>query len=144
MRAVAARGSRLLLLVSRNGDVKFPGGGVEAGEDLVTALARELGEECGARLVHAGEPVLVIHEHRRDRFDRGRVFAMTSLYLPVVVVEHALPVSLSPYEADLALTPAWLTRDEALAANERATRAGADAPWMTRESLALRLLPTTA
>ena len=141
---MATRGSRLLLLASLNGDVKFPGGGVEPGEDLVTALARELGEECGARLVEAGEPVLVIHEHRRDRFDRSGVFAMTSYYLPVVLVEHVLPARLSPSEADLGLSPVWLTREEAQSANEQALLAGADAPWTTRESLALRLLPTGA
>ena len=57
VRAVVMRGDRLLLVHSRvNGDLMFPGGGIEHGEAHDAALARELREECGAELVAVGCP----------------------------------------------------------------------------------------
>ncbi|WP_425558410.1 NUDIX domain-containing protein [Kribbella ginsengisoli] len=37
-----------MLLKSRHGDYKFPGGGVEPGESMQSALQREFLEECGS------------------------------------------------------------------------------------------------
>jgi len=51
VRAAGPRGDELLLVHSRvNGDLMFPGGGVEAGENHHVALARELLEEQGGIL----------------------------------------------------------------------------------------------
>lgn len=48
-------------------DLKFPGGGVEPGEDDATALARELIEEDGYLLVSVRAPAVTTLERRPAR-----------------------------------------------------------------------------
>ncbi|HHP5455030.1 TPA: NUDIX domain-containing protein, partial [Aeromonas veronii] len=65
VRAVVPRGDELLLVHSRvNGDLMFPGGGIEAGESHRVALARELLEECGAELREVGGLLGETREYR--------------------------------------------------------------------------------
>src|SRR5512133_3554572 len=49
---LADHGKSLALMVhsTENGDYKFPGGGIEPGEDQAAALTREVREECGAQI----------------------------------------------------------------------------------------------
>lgn len=42
-----------LLFTERYNDFSFPGGGLDAGEDIVVGLRRELEEETGARDIRA-------------------------------------------------------------------------------------------
>ncbi len=56
-----------LLYVGRHGYHKLPGGGIDEGEDISTALARELKEEIGCR-AKVSQEVGTIIEHR-NRFE---------------------------------------------------------------------------
>jgi 8-oxo-dGTP pyrophosphatase MutT (NUDIX family) len=145
VRAVILDGDRLLMLRSLEGDVKFPGGGVEAGEDAATALAREVDEECGRDLLACEPaPLLVIEERRPDAEDPAQVFCMRSEYYRVQVGEPVRDPSLEAYEADLDLTGEWLTLAEARSANEAALQSGRPAPWVRRELAALVALVALA
>lgn len=139
-RALIRDEDRLLLLRSgKRGDVKFPGGGVEAGEALTQALERELLEECGREVVACG-PIVVTSVDSHADHARPGVFTMISHYLICQVSDRQLPVSLEPYEAELDLQPVWLTVDEALAANAEALSRGTANPWTRRELTVLRHL----
>jgi len=50
------RGSKVLLLIDRNGQGDLPGGRVEQGEDLRDALRREVWEETGLSIKNIGLP----------------------------------------------------------------------------------------
>lgn len=64
VRGLILRDDRILMVYSEvNGDYKFPGGGVEEGESDSDALARELSEECGYRLVRLGGRFAVATEY---------------------------------------------------------------------------------
>ena len=58
IRGVALRGRELLMVHSTEvGDYKFPGGGMNEGEEHEQALRREIREECGMSLLHFGQGV---------------------------------------------------------------------------------------
>lgn len=143
-RGIVRRGDRLLLLLSgTHGDVKFPGGGVEHGETLEQALARELLEECGRTMTSVGPVALTVVESHPDAFGDG-LFTMVSHYLTCAVDEAQSVPELEAYEAELDLHPVWLTLDEAIASGESALARGTSGPWAPRELAALRQLPGVA
>ena len=144
-RAVVRRGEHLLMLRSRHGDYKFPGGGLEEGETAVEALRRELREECGLEEASVGPLVLRAVEISAAR-EPGAVFRMISLYYRVTALaEAAATQELDDYERELELIPTWVTPGAARSANrhlldtaESAVRA--DLPWLEREAKVLELL----
>lgn len=148
LRRVAARAvvqpgpGRLLMLRASSGGYKFPGGGVEPGEDLAAALVRELREECGIDDVAVGGRVVTVVERREER-DRDAVFEMTSHYLRCTTGSAPRPdhVDLSASELALGLEPVHVSVAEAVAANDRlASSHGDREPWLAREAVVLRML----
>ena len=129
----AGPGAARLLLLRTTSGYKFPGGGVEDDEDVTTALARELDEECGALLRHAGEEIVTVVERHPAAERPGAVFEMTSHYLECAIAPDRRAQRLERYEQDLGLSPEWVGLSEAIAATERAVAAGAAQRWTARE-----------
>jgi 8-oxo-dGTP pyrophosphatase MutT (NUDIX family) len=141
VRGVLFRGPELLLLSSRHGDYKFPGGGVEPGESFAAALSREFGEECGYADVVVGVELGTTREEV-PAFDAAYdVFGMTSHYFECSGGTPAGRQELEGYEAELELTPQWVTVDEALAANRVVLAGGVGVMrWLVRETAVLEWL----
>lgn len=128
-KAVLVRDGRMLLLRSRYGDLKLPGGGVEPGETPEQAVVRELSEECGLDGVEVGALLLTVVD-ARPAHEPGAVFRMTVHHFAVTSgAQPQGPRDLGGYEADLALEPEWACPDDALAAN-RAVLAGHPTDWL--------------
>ncbi|TDD48478.1 NUDIX domain-containing protein [Kribbella antibiotica] len=141
VRGVLFDGPRLLLLGSRHGDFKFPGGGVEAGESFASALVREFGEECGYGDVVVGAELGWTREEVPAAEPAYDVFGMTSHYFGcsggVVVGSQQL----EGYEAELELTPRWVTVADALAANRAVLASDVGVMrWLARETAVLEWL----
>ena len=134
VRGVLFRDDRLLLLASRHGDYKFPGGGVEARESIPAALQREFLEECGLPAVEIGLAIGITTEYLRAIEPEYEVFKLTSHYFYCTSDSELGEPELEGYEAELELEPRWVTVSEALAAN-RAVRAGGVGVmrWLDRE-----------
>lgn len=142
VRGVLFRGRELLLLSSRHGDYKFPGGGVEPGETFQAALQREFVEECGLHEVEVGELLGETVEYVRAVEAEYEVFKMTSHYFSCT--SRATPSAsqqLEAYEAELELRPSWVTVEQALRANRAVLASGTGVMrWLLRETKVLELL----
>ncbi|MBV7415713.1 NUDIX domain-containing protein [Aeromonas sp. sif2433] len=137
VRAVVLRGDELLLVHSRvNGDLMFPGGGVEAGECHGTALARELREECGAELLEVGGLLGETREFRAAREADYDAYCIHSFYYLCRLGEAWSEPRPQPYEIRLGFTPGWFTLDEALQRN-KTQLAGPCPQWTVRETRVL-------
>jgi 8-oxo-dGTP pyrophosphatase MutT (NUDIX family) len=141
VKAIAMVGGQVLMLQSGSaGDFKFPGGGVQPGEDAAAALARELDEECGRTLVELGAEALVVVE-RRPASDRpGAVFEMESRYFYCRVAEEYRPQRLDDYEQELGLRSEWVGLSHAAEVNQRMIDGGRPALWVEREVTVLTWL----
>jgi 8-oxo-dGTP pyrophosphatase MutT (NUDIX family) len=141
VRAVGVRDGKVLMLRSDPaGDFKFPGGGVEEGETDEETLRREVAEECGATVGWVNAPVLEIVETRPDAFHEDVDFQMVSVYVPCSIDDPSRPQRLSDHELALGLTPVWVDPAHVLAVHEGLLSSGAAAPWVSRETHALRWL----
>jgi 8-oxo-dGTP pyrophosphatase MutT (NUDIX family) len=141
VRGVLFRGPELLLLGSRHGDYKFPGGGVEPGESFDVALRREFREECGYDEIAVGAELATTREEVPALEPEYDVFEMTSHYF---TCSGGMPVGgqqLEGYEAELELTPLWVSVEAALAANRRVLESGVGVMrWLPREIAVLEWL----
>jgi 8-oxo-dGTP diphosphatase len=87
---------------------KLPGGGVEAGEDFLTALHREGKEEIGCEIEVTGE-VGIIVEYRK----KFTLKQTSYCYLANLVGEKGIP-ELTQSEIDEGFETVWITPEEAL------------------------------
>ncbi|MFI5692667.1 NUDIX domain-containing protein [Kribbella sp. NPDC051586] len=141
VRGVLFRGPELLLLASRHGDYKFPGGGVEAGESYEVALRREFLEECGYDAVAVGAKLATTREEVPAIDAEYDVFGMTSYYFACSGGTLMGEQQLEGYEAELELTPQWVTVAAALTANRRVLESGVGVMrWLVREIAVLEWL----
>lgn len=141
VRGVLYRGPELLLLASRHGDYKFPGGGVEPGESFEVALRRELREECGYDAVVVGPELVSTREEVPAIEAEYDVFGMTSYYFECSGGTLVGDQQLEGYEAELQLTPQWVAVDAALAANRGVLSSGVGVMrWLVRETAVLEWL----
>ncbi len=119
----------LMVYSSVNGDYKFPGGGVNAGESHHEALSREIREECGAEMKQIigelGKMISYAHALEED-FD---TFKMTSYYYFCKIQGELGALALDDYEKDLGFHPKWVDVKTALETNKKVLAESNPALW---------------
>ena len=117
-RGIIFRGGKLSVIYSqRHKYCKLPGGGVEQGEDNVTAMIREVREETG--LTVKPETVREFgYVHRIQRGKHEPVFIQDNFYYLCETEEKQKPPELSEEEADEGFVPMFMELREAVAVNE--------------------------
>ncbi|MGL5040152.1 MAG: NUDIX hydrolase [Aeromonas sp.] len=140
VRAVVQQGDQLLLVHSRvNGDLMFPGGGIEPGESHHAALARELLEECGAQLLAVGGLLGETREYRAAREPKFDAYCIRSRYYLCQISDQLVASQPQPYEIRLGFVPGWFALTEALQTN-KTQLAGPCPQWTARETRVLAQL----
>ena len=119
---------------------KFPGGGIEKGENPESALVREVGEETGLAVISD-----TIKEYgkvdilRKSDILENTIFRQENLYYLCDVTDGVAGQSLDDYELESGFTLRYVSADEAIRTNrEEATTD--DIYMIERESRVLEIL----
>lgn len=98
-----------LIYVSKKQYHKLPGGGIEAGEDITTALEREAREEVGCQIEITDELGLTI-EYQNN----AQIIQISYCYLAKLIGEPKAP-TLTTAEEEAGFELMWVSLDEAIA-----------------------------
>jgi len=143
VRGIIRKGSKLLMVYSsKDGDYKFPGGGVDEGETYEEALVREIREECGAIVTSICSEFGMVIEYAKPKEPEYDVFKMASRYYICGVDPVLRDQILDDYEEKLGFKPVWIDIDSAIEANKKLIESERhDIPgWTRRELFVLELL----
>ena len=141
VRAIITKGNKILLIhLEKSNEYKFPGGGVEDGEDNIIALKRETLEEAGVKIHRIGDFLGYVDQTYPDIYNNNKCFFQRSYYYYCDIFEEQFNLNLSANEKSYGFVPIWITLDEAIKLNEDKLSNRNDTPWTERELYVLKLL----
>lgn len=137
-RGIICRGDRYLMIYGKNGDYKFPGGGVETGESFEETLIREVCEETGYDVIP--ESVMEYGTALEKRAgETADVMIMDSHYFTCEITDIQGKQSLVDYEIDMNYKTVWITLPEAISNNEKVTDLET-CPWVVRDTNVMKYI----
>lgn len=118
-RAVIFKNHKIALVkCGKDGYYKFPGGGVNKGEAIKDALAREVTEETGLILSEIKSELGAVKEIRKDAKE-DKIFEHTSFYYFAETADALTEQNLDDYEQELDYFLAWTELTHAYEENRR-------------------------
>ena len=142
VRAVILSGERIAMVYSRKYDYyKFPGGGIEQGEDHKSALIREVGEETGLAVIPESirEYGLVIRLNKSNK-EPETIFSQENYYYFCETEAEAGEQSLDAYEDEEGFCLRFVFPAEAIEVNRTHAHQGYDDALIEREARVLEML----
>jgi 8-oxo-dGTP pyrophosphatase MutT (NUDIX family) len=144
LRGIILRNDNILLIRTLKGDLKFPGGGLEANETYEEALIREIREETGYVNVsiQTGNDFASYIERKVDEFKLHTVFESRSYYLFAEIKDdERVTLKLDDYEEELQFQAEWISIKEAIIQNTYALLSD-EGPndWVERELTILKAI----
>ena len=142
VRGVIINNGKILMVHSKNGDYKFPGGGIKENEEKFQALKREIEEETGYICKKINGCVGIVTEKSKDKYYNNKIFKMISFYYSVEVSDTVKEQKLDKYEEELGFEPKWVSLHKAIEKNERVmeTKDKKVPNWINRETYVLKEL----
>lgn len=141
-RAIIAQSGKVLLVYSPQYDYyKFPGGGIEAGEDHKMALIREVAEETGYQVLpNTIEAYGRVLRRQMDSRDSEAIFEQENFYYFCDVTDRVFEKKLDAYEAEEGFVAVWEDPFKASHVNRYSAGRNEDPEMVIRESRVLDLV----
>jgi ADP-ribose pyrophosphatase YjhB (NUDIX family) len=141
VRAVIFHKDSILMVRTKKGDYKFPGGGVKQEETKEEALIREVAEETGYVNIKVGKILGVVTQQHVDDFNENQYFKMKSLYF-LCELEDWMQVGqkLDDYEAEQEFTVEFVSLQKAIDTNQSLLHKKDRNTWVDRETKVLEKL----
>ena len=97
---------------------KFPGGGLEPGEDAKAAMIREVREEAGLEVIPGSvREYGWVRRVQKNDIPGYDFFYQENYYYLCEAEERQMPQELDDYEAEAGFTPEWIEPDRAIYVN---------------------------
>lgn len=137
-RGIISDGDKYLFIFSKYGDYKFPGGGVEKGEQLDETLIREVQEETGYQVIKASVKKYgkVVERRKGESAD---VMEMDSHYFFCEVEQEVYSRNLDEYEQEYDYQVVWMTLQQAIEKNKQVVDLDIY-PWVVRDTKVMETL----
>ena len=141
-RSIIIRNGRIAMVHSLKYDYyKFPGGGIEEGEETADAAVRETMEEAGLKVIrNSVEPYGYVHRIQKSTSDETECFIQDNLYYLCETEETPGKQKLDDYEAEEQFTLKFVAPEEAIRTNRADTHGPKDRRSLEREAKVLELL----
>lgn len=147
VRGIICQNGKYLVILGKQGDCKFPGGGMEQGEFLFGTLTREVLEETGCHVnpdsIREG---FLVHEKTKRQAEEVLVMDSYYYFCEVTgirdsseVVDASKYVVENLYEKEPGSEVCWLSLTDMIARNEN-VKDLSKAPWVVRELFVMREL----
>lgn len=137
-RGIISKGDKYLLIFSKYGDYKFPGGGVNPGEDLRDTLIREVKEETGYQVIRDSlKPFGKVLERRKGAHED--ILEMDSNYFLCDVASEAGSRNLDEYKKEYDYQVVWMPLSHAIEKNKRVIDLDT-CPWVIRDTKVMEYL----
>jgi len=142
VRAIIIKNGLIAMVYSKKYDYyKFPGGGIEKNEDILTALKREVLEETGLKIIDASITELgSVLRIQKSRFNDSEIFEQENYYYLCDIDSEIQNQYLDEYESDEGFRLVFLSPDVAVLVNRSHEHFGYDRTLIERESMVLEYL----
>ena len=141
-RSIIIKGKKVAMIYSVKYDYyKFPGGGIEKGENPVDAMIRETREESG--LVVLPDTVKeygYVHRIQRSDRDKTECFIQDNYYYLCKTADEAVSQELDDYEAKETYTLEYVDPEVAIRKNRHVVQSPYNQMMFEREARVLELL----
>lgn len=140
VRSIIFMDGKLLLIQSKEGEVKLPGGGQEEGENDWDTLIRETAEETGYHVIPASIQEFGEVEEKRLSTKEPMIWHQINRYYLCEVENEQGDCQYSENEQKHGFRQVWLTLDEAIKLNEEMLQKEGIQAWNQREYTVFKML----